>query len=200
MTPLWLTFHFILIILAFYLILHLYQRIRVLEASDPEKNRREIEEVMSGYLNEIREENDRLAEKVKEREDGGTSRWSGDRQRDRDAREEPAEEDKAGVKSRTAPQDQDGAFEKALKKKLTEPFLQGKKQKGKKTSEASDPKDARTWVPPVPEVHDTFEASLAARAMNLHKKGYTVTEISRQLKRGKGEIELLLKFQGKVRS
>lgn len=51
------------------------------------------------------------------------------------------------------------------------------------------------YVPPVETSGETYEQSLAARALFLEKEGNSVTEIAKELDRGKGEIELLLKFR-----
>ncbi|GAB2563325.1 hypothetical protein [Gracilibacillus alcaliphilus] len=47
------------------------------------------------------------------------------------------------------------------------------------------------------KVEDKVEQSLAAKALHLQAKGYTVEEIAKQLNKGTTEIELLLKFQQK---
>jgi hypothetical protein len=51
------------------------------------------------------------------------------------------------------------------------------------------------YSPPVSQGEDSFEQSLAARALFLEKQGCNHEEIARKLNKGKGEIELLLKFR-----
>lgn len=40
-----------------------------------------------------------------------------------------------------------------------------------------------------------YEASLEDQVLRLYEEGYTANEIAKNLKKGRGEIELLLKFQ-----
>ncbi|MTT32253.1 hypothetical protein GMB86_09580 [Terrilactibacillus sp. BCM23-1] len=61
---LWIIFSLILHLLAFYLIIHLVQRLKHLEQQHPEELKREIEETMTAYLTDMEQENDRFIQEL----------------------------------------------------------------------------------------------------------------------------------------
>ena len=48
---------------------------------------------------------------------------------------------------------------------------------------------------PLTNEREKYEQSFEAKVLNLAQQGYTANEIAKKVKKGKGEIELLLKFQ-----
>ncbi|MFD2616864.1 DUF6115 domain-containing protein [Terrilactibacillus laevilacticus] len=61
---LWMIFSLILHLLAFYLIIQLVQRLKHVEQQHPEELKREIEEMMTAYLTDIQQENDRFIQEL----------------------------------------------------------------------------------------------------------------------------------------
>ncbi|RYL95318.1 hypothetical protein EWI07_02090 [Sporolactobacillus sp. THM7-4] len=193
MSVIWTAFSFILIILAFYLILHLYQRIRVLEQVHSDRTLQDIEEAFTTYLADVREENDRFAARIQTMMEK-RSRSENETMNVNDGQSEAGEEIKPAKDKEPGIPKNGADFERYLNKQIaasSSPQRQVNAQAGIGSEE--------DWMPPIEEMHDTVEESLYVQAVKLQKKGYTVTEIARQLNRGKGEIELLLKFQGKLK-
>lgn len=184
MTAVWVTSNFVLVVLAFYLILHLYQRIRVLEQIKTDRILSDIEEVFSAYLEDVRKENDRLASEVRmmiKKDD-----VLGRKAVARETKEEGPPETKG--------------FDQVLNEEVTESHGRQKQflQPDGAVSQGKDG-NADRWAPPVDGIQDTLEESPLVQALKLEKKGYTVIEIAKKMNRGQSEIELLLKFKGKVR-
>lgn len=50
------------------------------------------------------------------------------------------------------------------------------------------------YTPPIIDEKEQFGPSLLAEVLSLQKKGYTLDEIAKKLDKGKGEVELLIKF------
>ncbi|WLD95181.1 hypothetical protein [Alkalihalobacillus sp. AL-G] len=51
-----------------------------------------------------------------------------------------------------------------------------------------------TPPPPITKEKEQFGPSMAAEVLSLQKKGYSLDEIAKKVDKGKGEIELLIKF------
>ncbi|MGM7701199.1 DUF6115 domain-containing protein [Pseudalkalibacillus sp. Hm43] len=58
-----------------------------------------------------------------------------------------------------------------------------------RTEDVSEP-----YTPPVDDTKETFGPSLLSQVLSLKDKGYTIEEIAKKVDKGKGEIELLIKF------
>ncbi|WP_085523953.1 DUF6115 domain-containing protein [Tuberibacillus sp. Marseille-P3662] len=54
------------------------------------------------------------------------------------------------------------------------------------------------WMPPVAEIEEEPSPSVTAQALYLQEQGYSPIEIAKQLNKGAGEIELLLKLHKKM--
>lgn len=190
MITLWVIGSLILHLLTFYIIIHLFQRLGSVQKVDRDQIIQDIEEVFTAYLTDIQEENNRLADELKA--------FSGS---DRSTRPAGAEEGKSIVQSPDHHLEElkgEGVIDKknqTLAKKAA-PVLP--KTSGGNPRETEKQNMEKTWMPPIDDVQDTFEESLLSKAVKLQKKGYNVTEIAKTLDRGKGEIELLLKFNEKV--
>ncbi|TCP30307.1 hypothetical protein EV207_106130 [Scopulibacillus darangshiensis] len=64
--------------------------------------------------------------------------------------------------------------------------------------EQISPTNSDAWFPHVDDIVDKFEEPLLSKAVKLQQKGYNVTDIAKELDKGEGEIELLLKFNKNV--
>ncbi|MFX3618485.1 MAG: hypothetical protein ACE3JK_13270 [Sporolactobacillus sp.] len=185
MTALWIVFNFVLILLAFYLILHLYQRIRLLQQSHAEDIAKEIEAAFDVYLEDIKAENAHFAEQLKQMLQ--EQRTPAGRKNTR-KKVQPTTAKNEDVSSEIPAQDAGRAFRDVLTEQASYQ---------KKSTDNRQPAASVDWVPPTDQITDALEESPALQAMNLQKKGLSVTEIARKLGRGEGEIQLLLKFQEK---
>ncbi|WP_157800239.1 DUF6115 domain-containing protein [Sporolactobacillus pectinivorans] len=193
MSALWITFNFLLTILAFYLILQLYQRIRLLQQTDSKQLLHDVEDIFDAYLEETRKENDRLVANLKEAIEPPA------RQKSTAKKNHPARSKKADTIHRPAEQNPT-PFSQVLKKE-SELQMQETINSGESVeTEQTAPEEKGEWMPPVEDINDKMEESLFLQAMKLKNKGYTTTEIAKELNRGKGEVELLLRFQGKGQS
>ncbi|MDD9147039.1 MULTISPECIES: hypothetical protein [unclassified Sporolactobacillus] len=191
MTIAWIIFNFVLIILILYLILHLYQRIRVLEQIKTDRILDDINEAFTAYLEDVRKENERLASKVEIlMKKNAVSPEETEMQGENTAGPLQPEEEK---RSETP------AFGQLLKEKIAEiPDDGNPAQVADGEASADKTGEPASWVPPVDQIRDSLEESPFFQAMKLQKKGYTVNEIAKKMNRGAGEIELLLKFGNKV--
>ncbi len=50
------------------------------------------------------------------------------------------------------------------------------------------------YTPPLDDTKETFGPSLLSQVLSLKDKGYSIEEIAKKVDKGKGEIELLIKF------
>lgn len=190
-TAAWMIFNFVLIILALYLILHLYQRIRVLEQIKTDRIMDNINEVFTAYLEDVRKENDRLASEVRNVMNKNTVIKE----------ETEAQQNKTAASPFPEREEQaeSSGFGQLLKEKIAEgPSEQNVDQVTDHTTAANEAGNLNPWVPPIEKIQDSLEESPFVQAVKLQKKGYTVHEIAKRLNRGEGEIELLLKFRNKV--
>jgi hypothetical protein len=193
MTLSWLILNFILLLLAFYLILHLYQRIRNLEQSDRTQTTEDLEAALSDYLDQVRRENDRLAHRVGAIVNGErVVRPSDAQQKD----EHPQGHSATGRPSDSVRKPDGGdrapSFNEELQKQVGKSVLRAASSNER---DGSQGKNDQPWVPPVDAIQDTVEESLTARAMELHEQGLSTVEIAKKLNRGEGEIRLLLKIR-----
>ncbi|WP_010630930.1 hypothetical protein [Sporolactobacillus vineae] len=190
MTAIWMTLNFLLIVLAFYLILQLFQRVR-LQQSEAKQETGELEKLFAAYLEDLQKENDRFIQALSEATgDKQVSRRRTAPRASRPVRSETA----ASAPSESGKAEKVPSFRQILKDETAQQDPVGKKTT---RSQPADDHAADNWVPPVDEIQDQLEESLPLQALKLKKKGYTATQIAKELKTGKEEIELLLKFQGK---
>lgn len=66
------------------------------------------------------------------------------------------------------------------------------KERKKETKE--DPAIKEPMVLPVENVQDVYDFSPSMQAITLANQGLSIEEIAKKMKKGKGEVELLLKF------
>ncbi|MCO7174716.1 hypothetical protein ACFP7A_02575 [Sporolactobacillus kofuensis] len=195
MTAFWMTLNFVLLLLAFYLILHLYQRIQILQKKDP--NSSDTQLLLDEHMAAVRQENEQLLAELRtllKEQDAKKPRTKRTRKpspTNKEAHEVPSEENSN------------------LEKKDFSAMLSEETERNKPNAKSvnksritSKPESPGTdeWMPPIDQVQDKIEESPYIQALKLKEKGLTATEIAKQLHRGKGEIELLLKLKGKVQS
>jgi hypothetical protein len=183
----WITLNFVLLLLAFYLILYLYQRIKVLQKTRSEQNVQESEQLLAEHIQAVRHENEQFLEAVREL---FTNVSTETREAGQDQSDKPIV---------TAPKTSNGAKKSGTTKEKTfEAVLNnvGKDQGlGSKKQTGSEPE--HEWMPPIDSIQDHIEESPYVQAMKLKEEGKSITEIAKKMKRGKGEIELLLRMHGK---
>lgn len=133
----------------------------------------EMEETISAYLIEMKEENDAFIESFHKREGSSAARG-------------------------TDPEGHTGAHSADEK-----PFSPANKRlnaakayKNNSSAEVSDPGEG--WSPPLPDSFGTDEeGTLTAQVLKFYEKGQSVEDIAKKLGKGKTEIELLIKFNQK---
>ncbi|MGP4080201.1 DUF6115 domain-containing protein [Pseudalkalibacillus sp. R45] len=50
------------------------------------------------------------------------------------------------------------------------------------------------YSPPINEEKETFGVSLGSQIISLHNNGFSLDEIAKKVNKGKGEVELMIKF------
>lgn len=183
MATIWIVLNFVLIILAFYLILHLYQNIRLLQKTSTEEIAKEIDAVFHVYLEDTRAENEKLIVALKQM----------------------LQENQTAVK-RKPQRKKTKAPVNAAEKKATELQPEFKqmldREIGQADTEQTSAREnehiaANDWFPPIDQINDTVEESPTLKAIKLQKQGLTPAEIAKKLGCGEGEVLLLLKMQEK---
>lgn len=190
MTAIWMTLNFLLLILAFYLILQLYQRVKD-QQSDAKQETGDLEKLFAAYLEDIRKENDRVIQVLTD--SAGKKRPRRKTVTRKNPSTSPETAEKASADAETA--SHAISFSQLLKEETGNRSQDTKTAERKKT--AVNENMTERWIPPINDISDQFEESLPVRAMKLKEKGYTATQIAKELNMGNEEIELLLKFQGK---
>lgn len=191
MITFWVIGSLILHLLTFYIIIHLFQRLNNVQKVDRDQIISDIEEVFTAYLTDIQEENNKLADELKALADRNRSALSAESDQE-EAAAAPLLPNHRPVALKSG----NAAPKKQMPAEKPAPALD---ETGSGSKNSENPSEEPAWLPPVDDVQDTFEESLLSRAVKLQKKGYNVTEIAKSLDRGKGEIELLLKFNEKVK-
>ncbi|MFT8362626.1 MAG: hypothetical protein ABF608_05550 [Sporolactobacillus sp.] len=184
MSAILLVFNFVLILLAFYLILHLYQSIRLLQKTNTEEIAKEIESVFQVYLEDTRTDNRKLLAEISKlvQSNSQSSRRKTAKKKPRPA---------VATQTDTSSNKSDQAFEDILAETVEKPAA----------THAVDKEEAPSidWMPPIEQIKDTLDESPELQALRLQNQGLTSAEIAKQLGRGEGEVLLLLKMQNRER-
>jgi len=199
LTAFWVTLNFVLLLLALYLILHLYQRIRILQQDLSSQNIEEAKKTFAEHIEAVRVENEQFLSEVRAlltkhaAEQASVSKTK--RTRKTNSRAKTA----ASKQKESDTEGSDQSFAKTLN---NAELVQSMRES---TSKKTDPsvnleQSNEGWMPPIEDIKDQVEESPYLKAMKLKNKGYSNTEIAKEMNRGTGEIELLLKLQGKVQS
>jgi hypothetical protein len=191
----WITLNFVLVLLVLYLTLHLYQRIRLLQQKGSGQSAQEAQQLLTEHIEAVRFENEQflaevralLAKKAIEIDKSATPK----RTRKTNSRV------KASTKTEPEAANNSHSFVEALNVQK-EQLQNAAKTKPSISSASATEIPGNEWIPPIDNVKDQMEESPYLHAMKLKEKGYSTTEIAKEMNRGKGEIELLLKLHGKV--
>lgn len=163
-----LIFSIILHFFTFYWLVILIQRIKKVEDSQPESLKEEIEESLTAYLLDMKDENEQLLKHLK-----------------------PLLETKVEAENNVQKRENRVAVQEPMPSSV----IENKDDKGMNNAkEGREEDEALLFEPPKMIEEETFEPSLTGQAISLYQQGYNVTEIAKKLNRGKGEIELLIKF------
>ncbi|MET1247868.1 hypothetical protein ABWW58_03655 [Sporolactobacillus sp. STCC-11] len=196
MSAFWITLNFVLVLLALYLIVHLYQRIRLLQQKESGQSAQEAQQILAEHIEAVRLENEQflaevralLAKQAIKIEKTSTSK----RTQKMNAQVKASEK-------KTEPEAVSGNLSFADTLNVQKEQLQkAVKSKPPISSVSGTEIPENEWMPPIDNVKDQVEESPFLHAMKLKEKGYSTTEIAKEMNRGKGEIELLLKLHGKV--
>ncbi|RXI97981.1 hypothetical protein DS745_16660 [Anaerobacillus alkaliphilus] len=163
---------FLLHFLAFFIIVLLVQKMNANnpkeQANDLEKLKREIEDLLVAYTTEMKEENEKLINKIaikrkayEKSQQNAVNKYDQPRTKIVDAKKETA------IITEETP----------------------------KTSSKQVVIEEDVFVPPlISETEDIVEQSTTAQVLSLANQGFSAKEIAKKLKIGDGEVELLLKF------
>ncbi|MFN7250811.1 MAG: DUF6115 domain-containing protein [Anaerobacillus sp.] len=161
---------FILHFISFFLIVILVQKINgkntLGETNDQEKLKREIEDLLVAYTAEMKEENDKLVNKIV------FTRKTSDQNQ-----------------AKTIKDYESQRLEMTTKKAPLPPYP-------KKTEATRAEVVEEEFAPPIlVESTDIVEQSSTAQVLSLATQGFSAIEIAQRLGLGAGEVELLLKFR-----
>lgn len=162
---------FLLHFTTLFIIIVLVQKINAIKPStntnEQEKIKREIEDLLVAYTAEMKEENEKLINKIIQKRKVL----------------ENAEQRTVQLYENIKP--------KAETKKVD--FKPDRQMLNEIMKDADE--DEQTFAPPmIAENEDVVEKSTTAEILSLRNQGYSVKEIAKMLNIGDGEVELLLKF------
>lgn len=137
-----------------------------------EELQKEIEDVFSSYILEMKEENEKLLHAIQQKK----------------AHPAPpsAEPAKPAIKQAAQP--------KPSSKAVSRVYQINQKASEQPRSTSSSP-STDDFTAPLSKGNEQFVQSLASKALEYEKEGYTIEQIAQKLNKGKTEIELLLKFR-----
>ncbi|MFC7392574.1 DUF6115 domain-containing protein [Scopulibacillus cellulosilyticus] len=165
----WLVISFICHLTAFYIIIHLWQRVVQMQKYHPETLKKDIEDTLTAYVIEMEEENNRLIKELQFL-------------REKRADDQPIERENNYTLSNPSGKGEPPSLKEDTYQK---PVI----------TKRSDEETFPDHLPQLENIKDNYEETVAAKALKLMKKGYNVNDIAKELNKGKGEIELLLYFQ-----
>ncbi len=198
MTTFLLLFCFVLIAIAFLLIIVLYQKFSTIKELEKKQSTiiHEMEQMITIYLMEMKEENEAfLTRLLQDEKDLSSSNVKGGSKlthssfEDKSLNSEPFEIIEKSLttqemESLLPKYDDENKFEKNIQNKVyTNPTISEKENATGEAKSTFKIKD------------DLYVQSLSAQALLLQKKGDTIEQIAKKLGKGKTEIELLLKFR-----
>lgn len=164
---------FLLHLITLFIIVVLVQKTNVIKPSllsndrEQEKLKQEIEDLLVAYTIEMKEENEKLINKL--------------------VQKRKMQEQVQTETAKTYEKNRDQTYQ-AEKKIEPTGLLKSSPKRNHQTDEHS-------YVPPfVEETEDIVEQSSTAQILSLAKQGYSAKAIAKRLNIGDGEVELLLKF------
>ncbi|PSL51216.1 hypothetical protein B0H94_101126 [Salsuginibacillus halophilus] len=156
----------------------LLQKIRRLEnGRDFDDAKREIEDVLMTYTEEMKDDNRRLLQELNQKEVKPEAVYT-----KQPAPPQTTEHKQAETREEKAPT----SFQSLLKTHAQATY---------QAPASSDHETEREVDPPEPKQADAFEQSPQSAVYTLAEQGYEAVDIARKLDMGRGEVELLLKFR-----
>lgn len=185
---------FVLIAIAFFLIILLFQRVSSMKDIEKKQSAiiKEMEEIITGYLLEMKEENEIFLKKLAKTDDNTVFPIAKTTRSESEERKPYTKKNKIEEKNdRVAI----NIVEEQISKLDLNNLLPSYEKVEKNTSDiAKVQKKEMSSTGSIPK-DDLYVQSLSAQAMLLQKKGDTIDQIAKKLGKGKTEIELLLKFR-----
>lgn len=211
MTTVFLALLFVLLAIAFFLIILLYTRLSHLKDVEQKQSKmiQEMEHAITGFLMEMKEENEAFFQKISEMShDLGNSKDDGedislpDKQRQHKSSVQPAP--KPDKLNKATFDVKEASLTSYDLKDLLQTEDDGARQIGKEVAYTPPAKPKNKKAVPGHKINNEIvpeapvkEPTLEEKVFSLEKQGYTIEEIAKNLKKGRTEIELLLKFRQK---
>ncbi|MEH7650924.1 Swarming motility protein SwrB [Bacillus safensis] len=165
-----------------YFVIILYTRMNSLKATEQKQREllEETENTLAAFLMEVKEENDKLSKVAAASPDFSAEELKSDLQTPKQP--QPPIESQQSVES-------EDPVPEHLSALLSEVEVQEEK-----VNEPVPQLDTEVSLPSKSEIEETFEDQVKT----LYDEGRSLEEIAKEMKTGKTEIELLLKFSGKL--
>lgn len=161
---------FLLHLITLFIIIVLMQKVNTMKpssnAGEQEKVKREIEDLLVAYTAEMKEENEKLVNKIS--------------QMRKTQEKVQLSTIRSYEKTQTKNEEKETSFNPRIRSQQNRPEID---------------ENEETYAPPlIMESEDIMEQSSTAQILSLSKQGYSPKEIAKKLNIGDGEVELLLKF------
>ncbi|WP_342492877.1 Swarming motility protein SwrB [Bacillus sp. FSL H8-0516] len=165
-----------------YFVIILYTRMNSLKATEQKQREllEETENTLAAFLMEVKEENDKLSKVAAASPDFSAEELKSDLQTPKQP--QPSIESQQSVES-------EDPVPEHLSALLSEVEVQEEK-----VNEPVPQLETESFLPSKSEIEETFEDQVKT----LYDEGRSLEEIAKEMKTGKTEIELLLKFSGKL--
>jgi hypothetical protein len=158
------------------------------------RNIQEMEELLSSFVLEVKEDNEQLIKRIEEIKIEKTLSSQNKQKEPTSIKKSIEKKTEADVKEDVKEKENDLStrLEKTVGNYAVKAYQQQLKQE-KADSQAylNDSELPKTQE----NVNTVYQESLASQVRNLKDQGYSLEEIAQKLKKGKTEIDLLLKFQ-----
>ncbi|OEH91288.1 hypothetical protein [Bacillus solimangrovi] len=171
-----LTASFIFHILTSFILLLLWMRLSSVskELKQQERMQSEIEGVLSSYIMEMKDENEKLLSAIQ----NGVIKQS-----------------KTPSASIASPSSSISSMNVKPSSKTVYRAYHSSQNAAEKPQSPPILSEKDMLLTPLSKGNEQYVQSLASKAIELEKKGYTIEEIAKELNKGKTEIELILKFR-----
>ncbi|WNF24504.1 hypothetical protein [Mesobacillus jeotgali] len=180
---------------AIFAIILLYLRQNRLVEAEKKQDKiiKEIEEIFSAYLFELKEENDKFIQLMAET---NTQEQPSIKMAAADASEKKDVRIKTAVEKPESDADNSNDIQQRLGKGISyHAARKAYQQNREQTSSVPDTGVELTEVVPEEDKEEFIQSSLFDQVLHMKNQGMTIEEIARKLDKGKTEIELLLKFR-----
>jgi hypothetical protein len=192
MTIFFIVINLILNIIALLSIIILFLRQgRLFKLEDNQKrNIQEMEELLSSFVLEMKEDNEQLIKRIEEIKI------------EKNLSSQNSQEQLTSIKKsiektiETGVREKDNDLSTRLEKTVGNYAVKAYQQQSKQEKVDIQAYLTESGLPKIKEdVNSGYQESLASQIWNLKDQGYSLEEIAQKLKKGKTEIDLLLKFQ-----